>query len=55
MAAASGKSPPVFCGRRGILTAFLFSQVHAGPEVAIPKPPFWSAHEKEKPQSAQAR
>jgi hypothetical protein len=51
MAAASGRSPPVFCGRRGILTAALLPESFAAPEGAVPRLLFWSAHEKEKPRS----
>jgi hypothetical protein len=55
VAAASRKSPPVFCGRRGILTACFVFQISAPREGATPWLLFWSADEKEELQTAQAQ
>jgi hypothetical protein len=54
VAAASRKSPPVFCRRRGILTACFRFQLFAAPEGAFPNLLFRGANEKEESQTAQA-
>jgi len=50
LAAAFCKSPPVFCGRRGILAAGFGLGIFVTHECAIPKLLFWRADEKEEAQ-----
>jgi hypothetical protein len=53
-AAAFCESPPVFCGCRGILTAYFLLYVVAVFESAISKSMRWRANVKEKSQATKA-